>query len=100
MIDDTAPARGVTAQEFFAAGIEGGSMTAAHLATKVAYSTIHRASKGDGISLKTARELERWSRSLGAEIFISAVLTLDVVSVDGTDGFAGEPAERSPAAGA
>lgn len=81
MTEDTKPARGVTAREFFAAGVEGGSMTAAHLATAIAYSTIHRASKGDGISLKTARELEKWSRGLGAEVFISALLTLDIVGV-------------------
>lgn len=79
---DSKPARGVTAQKFFAAGVEGGSMTDAHHATRIAYSTVHRASRGDGVSLATARALEKWSQSLGANIFISALATLDIAPRD------------------
>ncbi len=80
MSDLSSPARGVTAQQFFAAEVPGGTMTAAHRATSVAYSTIHRASKGLGVSVATARELEKWSRGLGAEVFISAAATLDLAA--------------------
>lgn len=85
MTDDTKPARGVTAQEFFALGIEGGSMTDAHHATRIAYSTVHRASRGDGVSLATARALEKWSQAIGGEVFISALATLDIAPRDTDD---------------
>jgi len=78
MTDDTRTAQGITAQEFFAAGIEGGSMTDAHHATRIAYSTVHRASNGGGISVATARALETWSRALGRDLFISAAATLGI----------------------
>lgn len=85
MTDDQRPARGVSAQEFFAAGVDGGSMTAAHHATLVAYSTVHRASRGEPVSLATARKLEKWSRGLGADVFISALLTLDLTDAGNGD---------------
>lgn len=68
------------AQEFFAAEIPGGTMTDAHVATRIAYSTIHRAKRGESIHHGTAAELERWSRGLGAELHISAAATLGLAT--------------------
>jgi len=69
--------RGLSAREYFAEAPTG-ALTAAHLATGIAYSTVHRASKGDGVNLKTARELEKWSRGLNGPTYISALATLGV----------------------
>lgn len=77
-MDGQQPARGVSAQEFFAAGVPGGTMTAAHLATRIAYSTVHRAANGKGISVATARELESWSKGLAAAVYINASATLRI----------------------
>lgn len=71
----TAP-RGVSAEEFFSASIPGGSMTQAHYDTRIAYTTIHRAAHGAPVSASTAKALERWSRDLGVELYISAAATL------------------------
>lgn len=68
--------RGVSARDFFRAAIPGGTMTAAHYATKISYTTIHRAASGAAVSPTTAKALERWSRELGADLVISAALTL------------------------
>lgn len=80
-MSDPSP-RGVTAQEFFAAGLPGVTLTDAHHATRIAYSTIHRASKGGGIHANSARELEAWSRGLGLPVFISAAATLGLAGVE------------------
>jgi hypothetical protein len=80
-MDDRPQPRGVTAQEFFAARIEGGSMTEAHRSTGIAYSTVFRAAKGDGVNVKTAKALEQWSRGVGGALFISASATLGVSPV-------------------
>lgn len=76
MVPDDTAARGLSAQEFFARALPGANMTEAQLATRIAYSTIHRASKGEPVSARTAFALERWSRDLGIGVFISAVACL------------------------
>jgi hypothetical protein len=54
----------LTPAQFFDLGLDGATMTAAQLATRVAYSTIHRARCGGPISVETAKALAEWSRSL------------------------------------
>ena len=80
--DIPTPARGMTAQEFFAAGLEGASMTAAHCSTRIAYTTIHRASRGIDVRADKLRELERWSLSVegarSAGVYLSAAATMAV----------------------
>lgn len=76
--------RGLTAAEFFARGFKGGTMTAAHLATGIAYSTIFRAKEGGGVGRKTAKALAAWSKTVeGTDgSFISAARTLGLDDVD------------------
>lgn len=76
MTTDTPSPRGVTAREFFGRRIKGASMHEAHLATRLSYSTVHRASRGEAIALETAKALEEWSRGLTLDLFISAAETL------------------------
>lgn len=79
-MSDDMPKRGVTAREFFAAGYEGGTLTAAHIATSIAYTTIHRASRGIDVRADKLRELERWSMGVegahAAGVYLSAAATM------------------------
>lgn len=58
----------LTPAQFFALGLEGGHMTAAQLATGIAYSTIIDAKRGAKPSVPTAQKLEAWSRKLPSAI--------------------------------
>jgi hypothetical protein len=83
----------LTPQEFFDLAVEGGTMTAAQLATGITYSTIHHARKGGTISVDTAKALSRWSRALvGA---VAAGVCIDAARALGLDDE--DPAE-TPAA--
>lgn len=77
----------LTPQEFFDRALEGGTMTAAQLATGIAYSTIHHARKGGTISVETAKALARWSRALAsarlAGACIDAARSLGLDEADG-----------------
>ena len=66
-MDAISDARGpLTAVEFFALGLDGGDMSAASRGTSLAYTTVHRASKGPVRDVDTAKRLASWSRSLPA----------------------------------
>ena len=73
--------RGLSAAEFFARGFKGGTMTAAHHATGIAYSTIFRAKEGGPVGRKTAKALAAWSKTVadteGAVISAARTLGLD-----------------------
>ena len=58
--------RPLTAGQFFALHLPDGSMTDAQHATRLAYSTICDAKRGEEVSVPTARLLESWSKSLPA----------------------------------
>lgn len=67
--------RGVTPQEFFALNLADGTMTAAHHHTRLAYSTVHRASTGAVVSVDAARRLAAWSLTVPAAL--TARVTID-----------------------
>ena len=71
---------GLTAGEFFAKGLDGCTMTAAHVATGISYSSINDIAKG---TTKTPRRdnivaLQEWSLRAGGPhgFYISAIKTL------------------------
>lgn len=72
----------LTPPQFFDLALDGGTMTAAQLATGIAYSTIHHARKGGTISVDTAKALAKWSRDLPSAqergVWIDAALTLGI----------------------
>jgi hypothetical protein len=72
--------RRLSPAQFFDLALDGGSMTAAHLATGIAYSTVHRAGKGGGISVDTAKALSKWSKGVpaaaAAGVYIDAAVAL------------------------
>ena len=65
-MDDFSPKGPLTAAEFFDLGIEGGDMSAASRSTGLAYTTVHRASKGPVRDVDTAKRLAVWSRTVPA----------------------------------
>ncbi len=73
----------LTPQEFFDRALEGGTMTAAQLATGIAYSTIHHARKGGTISVETAKALAKWSR--GLDVAQAAGVCIDAAKSLGLD---------------
>lgn len=81
---DTPTARGLTPQGFFALSLEGGSMTDAHHATRLAYSTVHRAAQGTLVSAAVARDLAAWSAGVAsaqaAGVCIDAAMACGLVS--------------------
>lgn len=72
----------LTAEEFFAASLPGCSLTDAHRATGISYTTINDISKGrvETPRKRTLRALQEWSKKAGAphSVFISAALVLSV----------------------
>jgi len=81
---------GLTAHAFFARGLAGCSMSDAHLATGLAYSTVNDVAKQHHESaprIDTLKRLERWSRDAGAQhgVYISAALTLGLVDHTASD---------------
>jgi hypothetical protein len=66
----------LAAGDFFALALRERTMQHAHLATRIAYSTIQKAAKGY-VSPRVASELEKWSLPTALEdgAYISAVLT-------------------------
>lgn len=76
----------LTAAEFFALHIEGGDMSAASRHTALAYTTVHRASKGLVRDVDTAKALAAWSRTVptaqAAGVWIDAVRSLGLDVAD------------------
>lgn len=73
----------LTPPQFFDLALEGGTMTAAQLATGIAYSTIHHARKGGAISVDTAKALARWSREVPSAV--EAGVCIDAAAALGLD---------------
>lgn len=74
----------MSAQQFFASGIEGVTITAAQVGTGLAYTTVLRArDSGETCNTATARELERWSREFAPAVeagaWIDAAMTLGLL---------------------
>jgi len=73
------PIRGLSPAEYFRDAPSRATMTAAHRATGIAYSTIHRASRGTPLSAPTAEALSAWSRTVDrAGIVIDAALAAGI----------------------
>ena len=70
----------LTAVEFFARRMSGCSITDAHRATGIAYTTIHDLAHAHVGTprIETLRKLEAWSRAVGAThgVYLSASKTL------------------------
>lgn len=74
----------MTPAEFFALALAGGTMNDAHYQAGIAYSTVHRAKRGETISVDTAAKLDAWSRTVAeaakAGAWIDAGRTLGIGS--------------------
>lgn len=84
----------LTPSQFFELALDGGSMTAAQLATGIAYSTIHHARKGGSITVATAKALDAWSRSLPSAI--EAAVCIDAATALGITDTTLPPASAEP----
>jgi hypothetical protein len=94
-MDRPKPPEALSAQDFFARDLPGCSMTDAHLATRIAYSTVLDIAHGKcSPRVKTVKRLEQWSREAAAAhgIYLSAARTLgldaphnDSTVADGAD---------------
>lgn len=71
---------------FFALDLEGGHMSAAHMDTRISYSTICDAKRGRPLRATTAKKLEEWSRGLPsaqkANVCIGAAVAAGVAESD------------------
>lgn len=63
---ETPPTVGLSAREFFGRKIKGASINDAHVATGIAYSTVHAIASGDGWQRDTMAKLVAWSASCAA----------------------------------
>ena len=86
-MDAISDAKGpLTAVEFFALGLDGGDMSAASRGTGLAYTTVHRASKGPVRDVDTAKRLAAWSRTIpsaqAAGVWIDAARSLGLDEPD------------------
>lgn len=80
-MDEPTPRGPLTAAEFFALGLDGVTLTAAQVATGLAYTTILRArDSGSKCDPATLRKLSAWSREVpsaqSAGVWIDAARTL------------------------
>lgn len=73
---------GLTPAAFFARRIEGALMIDAQKATGVAYSTIHRVSKGESVAGDTLTTLARWSIENAAAKQAGVYISLDAMVAD------------------
>lgn len=85
------PDGGLTVAEFFDLELDGATMTAAQIATGLAYTTVFRARSGDAVcAVDTAKRLAAWSRTLpsavaaGVRIDAARTLGLDNVPAEAT----------------
>ena len=83
-MDTTQPRRGLTPAEFFAMALEEGSMQSAHYATRVGYSTIHRAAHGTPVTVPVAKALAEWSAALPAAVAAGVVIDAALAAGIGT----------------
>lgn len=81
-MDTTDHPQRLNPRDFFDLALDGATMTAAQLATGIAYSTIHRARSGGVISVETAKALAEWSRGLESAqargVVIDAALSVGI----------------------
>jgi len=77
---------GLSAREFFSRKIDGARISDAHLATGVAYSTIHSIASGEGWQRDTMSKLVAWSLACpaaqSAGVHISADASLVAPAAD------------------
>lgn len=77
---------GLSAREFFSRKIDGARISDAHLATGVAYSTIHSIASGEGWQRDTMSKLVAWSLACpaaqSAGVHISADASLAAPAAD------------------
>ena len=83
------PSGPLTVAEFFDRELDGVTMTAAQIATGLAYTTVFRARSGGVCAVETAKQLAAWSRTLpsavAAGVWIDAARTLGLDSVPATE---------------